>query len=272
MTSTINIDTTAFQKAIADRAAKTRKPIAKVIREQARLFVRDASKMTPPMRDGARPVTESFNEQRDAGRKAVANDLGKAFTSAEGLNVSKAQSRNFSESALLFPFNFQNAGIAEQVAKLASRGDLSGIRKIVQQTGLPVLGVASAPTNQMHRNLRNSRGRVRKTRPFLITSSAALKRFALDTLNRVGKAKAGWTAAARITGFALPAWITRHATRGIAVDDLSNKNKPTITVGNDVGYIQATGAKLDIIQRALKNRVRNMREQLDKAVRSGWKA
>jgi hypothetical protein len=272
MNPTITIDLTAFQKAIADRAERTRKPIADVLRQQARLFVLDAVKMTPPMRDGARPVQESFNEQREQGKKAVANDLGKAFATAEGVNVSKAQSRFFSESALLFPFEFKSVEIAGRIAALAARGDLTAIRKIVQQTGLPVLGVAASPSSQMHRNLRGSRGRVRSRRPFLITSTSALKRFAIETMNRVGKAKAGWAASARITRLSLPAWITKHATRGIAVDDLSNRNLPSITVGNDVDYIQSTGQRLRIIERAIKNRVRNMREQLDKAVRSGWKA
>lgn len=271
--ATITLDTRAFERELGKMLDRSKKSAPEVVKQQAKLFVRDVVRMTPPMTDGKRPTQESLNEQKRAGEKAVVRDIGRVFTTATGLTVSKAQSGTFSESELVNAFDFRSQELSDRVVNLARKGDVSAIRELVKDSKLPLFGVAAAPDPAMH-NRQRKRGKVssRRTQRFLITSAPSVRAYVRQRLKEVGKAKAGWARAAATLGVNLPNWIAGKASPGLCdVSSLNNPTKPSLTVGNLVDYIQATGARLRIIQRAIDFRAGAMRAQAERAAAAAMK-
>ncbi len=249
MNPNFTIDRTAFAQAAKRLQAARRVSFQKLLRDQAKLFVRDLMKLTPPR--GRNPISETYNDQRRRGEKRVTSDIARVFVPAASLKVIEHP---------------QNKELAEQLGKAIRRGDLQAVEVILQRMGIQG-HVALEPDPAVHENARNSRGRVRTRNPTFILRSNSLKRYIKRQVGHVGKAKAGWLPAANALGVETPQWISRHggSTPGYISDQSSNPDQPSITVGNLVVYASSFH-DINMIEVALRMREASMKTQTEKII------
>ena len=247
MQATLDLDMTQFRRAAQRLLAVKRITIEKLISDQARLFVRDAIKLTPPF--GPNAITESYAAQRRIGEAAVRRDIGKVFQPLTGLNI------------LRHP---RNARLGEALQSAARSGDLATVILLLERAGLHVRVVQAADPG-LHRAARTQRGRVRFSGPPLVVMDArGLKKFIESQVSQVGKTKGGWLAAADALGVTgIPAWITRH--KGQIAGLIQFDRRPdyfAITIGNLVQW-SSDVAQTGVLQAALENRTRAMNTQAE---------
>lgn len=238
----------------------TGKEAGRVVRDEARLFVKDVVKHTPPF--GETPSTETLNHQRKIGEAAVERDIRRAFVALEELKVMQGE-----ETALV-----------GRLRELARQGKVQSIHDILRdELNFKNPNVAARVDPEWHETQRDKRGRVPggKRRPrMVILNEGTIRKQIRAKQRRVGKAKGGWAAAADALGVKLPGWIKRHGSPGQVQNRLDNIFNPSITMANLVGYIQGTGAELQIVNRALRNRVKVMKLKLERiltARKKGWR-
>lgn len=232
-----------------------RKSATQVLKDQARLFVRDCARMTPPFGDS--PINESWSAQRKLGEAATAADVQAVFQPIDPEGMAKFISGTPK----------RKAAFIKRISNYARRGDIEAIRKIVIDIGYPCQGVLKEVSPRAHERERGKRGRVmtKKLRPWLILSKNSLKRYIKEKIGHVGKAKAGWAKAAAQVGLNLPNWITRHAgtSRGLCEDQTEHPTMPSITIGNLVAWAQEFEGLFGVVRPALRQRERAMKKQLE---------
>jgi hypothetical protein len=246
-----------FSRAANRFIAATGKSAAQVLHDQARLFVRDCAKMTPPF--GGAPISESWNQQRKIGEDATARDINRLFRPVDPERLAR---RIGGEPARRQQF-------MARVKSYARRGNMAAIAKIVHDIGYACEGVLLQAEPAVHVRARIVRGRVySKTRGYLVLRPNSIKQYVRKMVADVGKAKAGWVKAAAALGLNLPHWITRHAatSSGLFVDETANQQRPRVTIGNLVDFAQAFEGRFGIIRAALQNRIRSMRKQTEIAL------
>jgi hypothetical protein len=104
-----------------------------------------------------------------------------------------------------------------------------------------------------------------------VLRAQGLKRLIRTEKGHVGKGKSGWSQAAHGLGAKVPSYVGRHSGPGVFIDKSRDPREPKIIIANAVPFVQGSGAELNIMQRAMQNRVRNIRAKLEKIVKSGWK-
>ena len=242
-----SVDTARFVASVKQLQAASGKEANVILREQAKLLVRDAAKMTPPFGDA--PVTESWAAQRKIGQNAVRGDLQRMFVSPN-----QVEER----------FSSKDPRFGQRLKKALQSGDIVTANIMLERARMNA-EAAIEPTAGLHRSQRDSKGHVRKRpRQFFIGNRAALAEYIANRLRFVGLAKSGWAAAASALGLTLPGWITGLGGSGGIREETGEK--ASITVWNAVPYIQKTGADLRIMQRAVNNRLRNFPKQVEKTV------
>lgn len=248
---TFSLKTAEFSRQIGEIVKVTGKEAAVVIREEGRLLVKDVAKMTPPF--GKAPSTESFASQRKLGEAAVEKDVRRVF---HVIDLSK----------------IRNASLREALERLVKKKDLAGVEALLKRMKIPARMVIREADAGLHEAWRDRRGRVQRDKWIWVLSGASVNRYVRAMKGHVGRAKAGWSAAAAALGVKLPAWITRHgAGHGSFRDETKHPTAPKITIINAVPKAQASGAELQIVRRAMANRIRNMGKKLERIARSGWK-
>jgi hypothetical protein len=237
-----SINYEAFDRELKEFSLVMRRDSAEVVKQQAKLFVRDVVKLTPPT--GNAPFTESFAAQRQAGLKAVEQDIRHAFVEIQELNIADKK-------------------LEQNLKDYARREEITKIQTVLKRLKLKGT-VIEAPTEAIHNKLRNRRGRVSRARN-LVLRRGTVKPFIKMKQALVGTAKSGWAKACAALGVSLPAWIREKSGPGVYDARLTGP-APQITVGDTVGYIQEAGARLTVIQRALNRRAESMRNQIDKVM------
>ena len=93
----------------------------------------------------------------------------------------------------------------------------------------------------------------------VVEKEAALRTYIRSVQKRVGKAKAGWLAAARLVVAKFPAWIGKSGGEILGrVRDQSNQaDNPSITMSNEVAYASQIFPASKLAQ-VLSSRVRDM--------------
>jgi hypothetical protein len=155
------LDTRAFEVELERRLQRTKRAAGEVVADQARLFVRDCIKLTPPF--DKQPLGESFNVQRRAGERAVLQDVGKVFVTLGGVDLGKAIAKRGifespDESNLATPFHFKKPDLAAKVAALVEKGDLAGVEAMARAVGLGISTVAEGPAPALHLERRDNAG------------------------------------------------------------------------------------------------------------------
>lgn len=239
-----------FRTQVSRLVTLTGRDAGEVVKSEGRLLVQDAMRMTPPFANA--PSTESLNAQRKTGEKAVERDINKVFAKLKSLKV-------------------RDKRIRKDLARAIRKRDFARVKIILKYMKLPVEDAMREADPAVHEHKRDRRGRVQRNKNKVwILNEPSLNRIIREKKKHVGKAKAGWAAAARGLGVKLPNWITRHSSPGAFKDNTKDPKQPSITIGNLVGYIQAAGSDLRIMQRAIQNRTRNLKAKLEKIIASGW--
>lgn len=238
--------------------AITGKKAGEVVRSEGKLLLQDVVRMTPPFSKG--PSTESFNVQRKTGEAAVARDIRRVMLAVDDIKMLSL---------------IRKKEIKDRLDKLIKKRDTQGVREILRKLGIPVASVIVEADPVIHERQRDRRGRIQRASGRAINvvlRGLTLKRYIREKQSHVGKAKAGWAEAAKGFGVKLPNWITRHKSPGQFKDNTHDPKMPSVTIGNLVDYIQGAGADLRIMERALGNRVRNMKVKIERILASGWKS
>lgn len=245
--SKFKVDSSKFQSALAEMQRFKRNGIGAVLRQQARLLTSDLVKFTPPF-DPKSPIASSLQSQRKVGEGAVSRDVNRAQKDIRELKM------------------FQ-PGTNKNFEKLLRTRNIPGLTLVLQRSGITNAKVFSEATMARHNYERNRRGIVpvrRDRNNYVLDRKATLNQIRREKMAQVGKAKAGWKPAANKFGPRLPNWIRRHYGNGSVTDNSKANLRPYIQVTNNVPYIQSYAQVNRIVQRALDNRARNMRVNIQK--------
>lgn len=239
------------------------------LRGQAKLFVRDAIRFTPPF--GDEPIKEKFEKQLEIGRDAVFRDRKRVFVEASAMK------------------QLCEGRWGKNITRLIQKGNVALANKLlVEDSGLRVSGIQTSALDMTWRGKRDKRGAVpRGVKPAVLHDGVLpsykpglnalrampedpeLRRILTDKLNRVGAAKSGWVKAAKALKVALPKWIkgNKGAASG-TYQEFGQGSKFGVRVYNEVPHVQLEGRQLRIVERAMANRERNIAKQAEAA----WKA
>lgn len=220
-----------------------------VIKQQTKLFVRDAMDLTPPT--GGAPFTETSGSQKKAGEMAVKSDITRGFTEIESLGIVKDPDNKTGQA----------------LKRYARRGEFGKLETLVKRMNWKGKLLAF-PGRRRHLEIRDKYGRVRKgaASNTLIMRTGSVAPFLKAAQALVGRAKAGWANAARALGLPVPQWVSRHSEPGELIDDSQNLQNPSMVVANYVPFAQHHNRTNQIIQRALNRRAAAMDNQLNAAL------
>ncbi len=253
MSLAAKLDIASFQRQIRDLAKITGRTVGEELDGQGRLFVRDCVTLTPPFTPG-RNFLDSPAAQRRVGIKATGEQVKKAFTDLRKLDMYNADS-----------------AAGKYLRRLTREGRWEELNQALKKFGIRAAGVARKATSADHKLARNRQGRVTKDpRRIFVVDERSIAALVRAKTKRVGLAKGGWVKAAQGLGLKLPNWITDKSRSGVFTRG-RDPTKPYIVVGNVVPYIQQSGAELRIMDRALKNRQRNLPKQVESALKAKLK-
>lgn len=248
-----------FQRQMKEFIEVAEKPAQVVLKSQSKLFVRDVAKATPPMGGNGEGVwNQSFAAQRKTGKEAVAKDIRKGFKSIYDTKIFE---------------RIKNEKSRKDLLAYLVRGDYTKARKMLDRLSVRLTLVVQ-PNDRLHKSIRNSRGRITGRKAFLVMKANQIPAFIKKKQELVGSAKSGWTKAAQALGVKLPEWISDKSGSGIYKEEFS-RSFNSITLGNTVDYIQTHGARLQIVERALRRRTESMKHQVEAMMKrafSGYKA
>jgi len=250
-----------FKRQLQHYRAEFSRNAAVELKRQARLFVFDCIKLTPPFPQTS-PNSTSLNAHRAAGDNATFRDIGIVFKPIKEISGPR---RGTQQTMKGLGF-IRDEKLRNQVEKYALAGDTHAVMKILERIKVDA-GVLQTVDAGLHKARRDKRGRVRrKGRPWVVLDTTSLKGYIRHKLSHVGMAKSGWQRPYYANGGArLPAWISRHPVRGIYSSGRDGSGFYE-RVGNDIPWIQDTGAELRIIGRATDNRIRNLSIEMAKLV------
>jgi hypothetical protein len=250
MRLTFDLGLTGYRQAITSLITHARADAKQLLREEARLLLRDILEFTPP-----RTLAQ--------GRAAIARDLSRVYATPErmiaeagrqgdhGLAVALAQAydagqrRRFMDLLRLT----QGGSVAVNV-RSHSRGGypVSGYSVTRRTVHWPiriwaggVLGEAVDPSHHLRR--RNRYGRVRgDIVSQLVWREKSLLDYARRVQGFVGWAKAGWLRAAELVGLQLPKFVTRHPRLmgGVLETPLPNASITLVNRSSAIPGYQAT--------------------------------
>lgn len=263
----VAIDRGHWANQVRRLAAVMGQSIDEVLTGQAKLFVRDAMKFTPPFGDA--PITEKPARQIEIGKAAIVADLRRMFRPAS-----------------FFPIFTENRR-ASYFAKLAREGRTDRLLEYARMGGARNLsGHVLEATPQFARSQADRRMRYRKKDGTLVHPGTvqtfdwtadfpdqlpldkSIRAVAERKMAMVGNAKAGWVTAAKALKVPVPGVIRRLPGASAGIYERRGAGvKLSITVGNRVRYMQGR-PELSIIRRAWGNRQRNIEKQIANAIKA----
>lgn len=236
MKMTFDIKEAQYKLALNDLIREKRADAAQLLREEARLFVRDVVAFTPP-------------RTKSIGLKAIAKDLAKVYATAaqvikkakeqgaRGMAKQLAEAARNGNSSYFAHLLGRSANFSEtvRVAPHARNGKLvSGYttprkvisRPIAQWAGGDVSKTLD-PTHHIRR--RKANGRVTGGKwSQIVFNAKSYKDYVKSIQDRVGYAKAGWERTAYKVGFALPDFVKGLA--GIARGHVYEYGAPNFSI------------------------------------------
>ena len=252
-----------------------KKDVSVILRQQAKSIVTNSQRtgvmdLTPPtLGTGA---VGSVSEQRKAGERAVARDVGSVFISAKAA-VKQAKDENPKAGRLLSRLlRERKIDDALNILRYAGgqrqvnvRGHLraggTAVKSYQQQRSTPafkslsrITEIRADPDKALHKRLRNNRGRVNQSRPsMMVTDPASLTAYIREKQAMVGYHKAGWKASAVAVGASVPAFVARHNAPGRVIDNLAQPGaRFGITFINETRSIGIHNIALGIAAKALQ--------------------
>ena len=264
MKPTFQFDEKKFAEDIRKLSILTKKSADEVVKQQARLLVMDALKMTPPFSGkSVEGVTkQSFAEKRQAGKDAIARDVRRIFVVTDQLPiVAKAP---WAKKALEKWGATRNSAAINKI-----------LRHMNQFTKVAFDGDDLVALHKAAMDPATGRIKRKSYRVLLLGNSAknakAIERCITAVQKSVGKAMSGWLKAAdalKLKG--VPKWIKGAEGTGI-FEERGDANKTEITVGNGVEYIQRAGRELAIMRVALRIRAMKLGADIERKLAHAFK-
>ena len=245
------LDTSQWEEAVSDLLRLQPQNVSKLIKDEAKLLVRDCIKLTPPTTGGKGVMSESLKRQEQAGQEAILGDLKKVIKDVTELRI------------------YKNPKVKSWIDRAFKNHDWKLVLDIVgggEGAGMQV------PDN-FHEKYRNKNGRVRSGGRFFIKDTKAkskLMSYASKVFERIGKAKAGWVPAARKLKLAKRhyiKYIARHAGKGNVVMSLNKTPNPFVYVANLEAHAQKHNKSGKIMAVALKIRTQVIRDKVKKLMK-----
>jgi hypothetical protein len=256
-------------------AAATKQSIAEVVRQQARLMLRDDGgngiiKFTPPVGE---------QEAKARGDAVVRRDIHRVFlTRASAQEIAKRAKvrglrqafRDNNHTKILDLLNKTQPGTArvkgyerngKQVAGYTQRRQVSSLNN--NRLGF-LTSVAEAPDRSVHKSRQNANKQVRRNRwSQLVLSKGALTAYIAEIQKRVGTMKAGWRPAARALQLSVPNFVANveRASGSVSID-LGGDN-PSVTMINSTPRADRVAAKaIDFVRAGREDAMRTNLEKI----------
>ena len=271
----LTVDSKGIDLALRELADEAKVAPGVVFKNEAKQLAKALIKLTPPMTSAQ-------------GRRAVAGDIGRVFTSIPRLIKYAEDKGRINEIA----------GFKTALTKAYRKGDdaevermLTGpigvhtssvktyMRKGVQvsgytarRNGRPMFPMIAGGSTRMGGNLdpklhtdrRNKRGRVRGDIASQLVKNAELNRYIKKVQQSVGWHAGGWVALARQSGHQAPKWVTKHgipAASGRAI--LRTGKNPFIKAVNYRTSIPGYQRTIDAV---VANRAKVIRGNIEKLI------
>jgi hypothetical protein len=213
----MTLDSRKWNQQVAALASALGKDGPVILRDETRLFIKQAARFTPP-------------KNRKQGQDAVQRDVKRAAQPLE---------REF----------FTADWIRALVDKY--QGQWDKIEAALKKTAFGKWRFEKF-SKRLHTGARDSRGRVNRSQRTFAFPTQEILAYVKRVKAHVGLLKSGWWPAYRQLGGKMPSWITRHTRAPGRIVDLSaNPNIATITVEN---HGRGIGQTRHFVQGALNSR------------------
>jgi hypothetical protein len=239
------VDWSLFESTFARFASLTTNSIEDELKNQARLFVIDAIKVTPPFHQG---VGQGATVAKRAGEKSIARNLDRIFV---GVNLVGSR----------------------RITHLFGRTDVPGLPYVVPTTEKhpDVSGIYEKEKASAKR--RAMRG-MRFFGPPKTVSRRKVRTIYRNEVKKVGWLAGGWNAAANRLGATakVPAFVRRHAGAPGQVQIDFTASRLRIVLINQVRYADYVGGLQKRASFALTKRVHAMQKQIPRLMRQAGRA
>lgn len=219
-----------------------RKELESPVRDEARLFVNAAIKITPPASAG---VTGTAAKRQ--GEATLESDIRRVYLSP-GLIFGIIKSKNPDAAKAFWAAVKGNPTSRTKSGKLrySKKGvDLVAAQRIMGQFAAEFRNVRIAPfdAGALHKKLRNPRtGRVKKRDYGIVLSkTTGLEGYIRKEKGKVGKLGGGFNEAAQELGAKVPEWMRRHGIHGDSIQVITSRNDFAIIIRNAAPYAQSAG-------------------------------
>lgn len=263
---------TKLNAAIRAFIEETGREAGKVLKDQARLLVRDFIKATPPF--GKHSFSENYNEQRRIGEAAVERDIRNVFIPVSVFAEQLSGSNPDLAYRILEASGISSSNVTRKKATQKRTAiDMDALDAIFRNMGLEGRVIRYANPD-LHERAKGRRGRVKRATPYFVVSEKSIDNYIKEVKTHIGRAKAGWMRSAM--GLALkgiPNWIKRHTTPGMFRDKSKDPNA-SITVGNLIEFSgdfdpRTFDAAMINRQRGMENQLKKMAEKQARKANSG---
>jgi hypothetical protein len=232
----IRLDHGRFSAAVARYMLYTGKSVEEALMEQARLFVGDVIKVTPPFHPGA---GQGATVAKKAGEKSVAANMGRLFAEHDLIG-------------------------SRRVTHLFGRTDVEG---------LPFIVPAPEKNPNVEAIYREEDGRAKNRRSYryekkrIHVDARKVRRIYRAKVKNVGWLAGGWNAAATRLGAKVPAWVRRHGSAPGQVRIDFGRQVLRIQLANAVPYGRRIGGIEKRIAFAHKKRIDAMERQIPRLLK-----
>ena len=267
---TTTVDSRGFNKALRELAAVTDRTLDEVLKQQARLAVKDAISLTPPFHKFG---TSTSRKHLKAGENAIERDLNNIFSQASESFIDASIAANGGSRRFIkrqFTNKKGEVYLQDWADASTSMSDMEPFHKSRLRSGN-----SSGGKSGRNRGRTKGGGKYDKTigrwkeEVRMVVPYANLDRYKKQIKARVGYLKDGWSTAAYRLGLKQQRWVARHDAPGGYREKLGKKVvEKFIIFSNGVPYMKKTGLSDRILAQVYKNRVSRMESQTKRIFRA----
>jgi hypothetical protein len=217
----LTVDSKGIDVALRELADEAKVAPGVAFKNEAKQLSKLLIKLTPP---------KTYSQ----GRKAVAGDIGRVFTSIPriikyakdhsrvndiaGFNTALKKAYRKGDDAELERLLTGPIGVHTSSVKPYMRNGVQVSGYTAKRNGRPMFPMIAGGSTRMsgnldpklHTNRRNRRGRVLGDKTSQLVKNAELNRYIKKVQQSVGWHAGGWVALARASGYPAPKWVTKH--------------------------------------------------------------
>lgn len=264
--TTVTVDTRGLNKAIRELAAVTDKTLDDVLKQQAKLAVKDAISLTPPFQKFG---SATSRKHLKAGENAIERDLNNVFTPSNESFIDSAITANNGSRRFITRKHRKKDGtvfLTDWAIASTSMSEMEPFHKSRLRSG-NAGGRGSGRIKGGGKGTKDT-GRWKEQHRMVVPYNN-LAKYAKQIKARVGFAKDGWSTAAYKLGLKVQRWISRHdAPGGYQAKLGKGVREKFIQFSNAVSYIKETGLESRILKQVYKNRQKRMESQVKRIFRA----